>query len=658
MTQETVVSNIGNVEATNFTLEANASVFQMLTKNVYNDIILAPMREWSTNAVDACIEAGIKPIFEVHIPTLEESHFSVRDYGTGLSQEDILGLFSTFGASTKRGSNKFNGTFGIGRMSGLAYTTSFTIESYYNGTKHTYLISLKAGIPVSVHLGSTTTDELNGLKLSLDVNPIDIHTFIKKAKYLYKHFEYKPLINIEIPELNVTLEHEDFILTTEYNNGIVMGNVYYELSYQHVHSNIDGIILKVPIGSVSITPGRESLTYDTTTIDYITKQIKAAEAIIITEADKTIVAKSTILEQFETYEELYAILPYKVRSKLKLPTLPSGTAMYNTNYNSLFNITHPNFYVMVKVPNHKLNRHMSNTSISIKDFIDYPKLLVDKRNYSSVLPEIDNDYIVIFRPKELKKENFVNDVPIIEKFLEQLNITDYHKVSDFDLSAKKTKKEKVTTISLKQTSSGNYFYPGFDYDPNKNTEEILYIELNKNTPTIGVDAVQALIALHKDLITLGYKIPRIYGVPKTYIKSAENTDTFTEAFEYIKSYLNSNKITITIDSKDFGSNYHYMTHRLKDTLRHSKYTPTDLKEAIIERETSKSSNSIRSTQDTINTLKPLLPINTKTITFKYDFNELTKKYKYLLALDRLDVSIINYYLELEYNYENNISKNE
>lgn len=97
---------------TGFSIEMNASMFSMLTRNVYNDVILAPIREWSTNALDSCIAAGIDPHFDVHLPTISEPTFAVRDYGTGLPESDILGLFSVLGASTKRNSNAYNGTFG------------------------------------------------------------------------------------------------------------------------------------------------------------------------------------------------------------------------------------------------------------------------------------------------------------------------------------------------------------------------------------------------------------------------------------------------------------------------------------------------------------------------------------------------------------------
>ena len=104
--------NYNTFNSTRFTIETNASMFSLLTSKVYNDPMAAVIREWSTNAIDACIAAN-KPIdFEVHIPTATECYFSVRDYGTGLEADQLTTLFCTLGASTKRNSNAYNGTFG------------------------------------------------------------------------------------------------------------------------------------------------------------------------------------------------------------------------------------------------------------------------------------------------------------------------------------------------------------------------------------------------------------------------------------------------------------------------------------------------------------------------------------------------------------------
>jgi sensor histidine kinase regulating citrate/malate metabolism len=109
-TNDSLVTNAAVAGA--MSIEMNSSMFQLLTSKVYTDPILAVMREWSTNAIDACL-ASSKPVnFDVHLPTMGDPVFSVRDYSSGLSESDMLGLFCTVGASTKRNSNEFNGTFG------------------------------------------------------------------------------------------------------------------------------------------------------------------------------------------------------------------------------------------------------------------------------------------------------------------------------------------------------------------------------------------------------------------------------------------------------------------------------------------------------------------------------------------------------------------
>jgi len=102
----------GNVEQTSFNIELNGTMFDMLSSKVYNDRIKAVVREYSTNAVDACIDAKLPVKFTTHLPTALEPFFSVRDYGTGMDRETMLSLFSTVGLSTKRHSNNFNGVFG------------------------------------------------------------------------------------------------------------------------------------------------------------------------------------------------------------------------------------------------------------------------------------------------------------------------------------------------------------------------------------------------------------------------------------------------------------------------------------------------------------------------------------------------------------------
>ena len=100
------------LQSSQFTLETNSTIFDMLTSKVYSDPLLASIREISTNAIDGCLQADKPVAFDVHLPTEQEPYFSVRDYGSGMSPDQIQQVYTTMGASTKRDSNDFNGCMG------------------------------------------------------------------------------------------------------------------------------------------------------------------------------------------------------------------------------------------------------------------------------------------------------------------------------------------------------------------------------------------------------------------------------------------------------------------------------------------------------------------------------------------------------------------
>ncbi|NCB98855.1 MAG: hypothetical protein EOM36_10920, partial [Bacteroidia bacterium] len=325
-----------NVETTEFRLEANAHVFQMLTTKVYNDIILAPIRELSTNAVDATIEAGSNRTFDVHLPTQDEPYFSVRDYGTGLSEEAIKTMYTTMGASTKRESNAYNGQFGIGKLAPLAYTSSFTIDSYYNAIHYIYLITLKEGIPVYTLLSSAATTEPNGLKLTLPVKLQDINTFHDRAVCLYKYFDLKPTLNIDL-DISTPLASQlcdDWYFHSEgYSSFVLMANVRYVIDTRHFDTHdFNHLILKMPTGSVSITPGRESLSYDDKTIAAIQAAYNNVLSTSLSHAQDYINEQTTPYQQLLIFGEMTSSLPSEVARQLVLTNPVALSYVHTQNH--------------------------------------------------------------------------------------------------------------------------------------------------------------------------------------------------------------------------------------------------------------------------------------------------------------------------------------
>ena len=72
----------GSFEESNYTIEASAKAFSILSDGLYANKIEAVIRELSTNAYDAHVDAGCpdEP-FLVHMPNRFNPVFSIHDHG-------------------------------------------------------------------------------------------------------------------------------------------------------------------------------------------------------------------------------------------------------------------------------------------------------------------------------------------------------------------------------------------------------------------------------------------------------------------------------------------------------------------------------------------------------------------------------------------------
>ena len=103
---DNTIEQSGNFATSNFKIEATAKAFKILSDGLYSNKIKAVVRELSTNAYDSHVDAGCreKP-FDVQLPTRLDPTFCIRDYGTGLSYEDCMDLYSTYFRSNRTNSN-------------------------------------------------------------------------------------------------------------------------------------------------------------------------------------------------------------------------------------------------------------------------------------------------------------------------------------------------------------------------------------------------------------------------------------------------------------------------------------------------------------------------------------------------------------------------
>ena len=133
-----ILSNVGEVG--DFKIKASAKAFSILSSGLYANKIRAIVRELSCNAVDSHVASGRTDTpFDVHLPNDLEPWFSIRDYGTGLSHEQVSSIYTTYFESTKTESNDYIGALGLGSKSPFAYTDNFTVTAIKDGKKGIYL---------------------------------------------------------------------------------------------------------------------------------------------------------------------------------------------------------------------------------------------------------------------------------------------------------------------------------------------------------------------------------------------------------------------------------------------------------------------------------------------------------------------------------------
>ena len=294
-----------------------AIIFNILRKQLYSDPQLACIREICANSVDAHVAQGQldKPI-RVTLPTNLDSFFKVRDYGCGLSDEDIKNLYAAYGDSGKRHTNDQIGGFGIGKHAPLAYTDSFTIHSYQNGIVNIWNSFVDATQCGQIaKMGSAPTTEPDGIEIVVPVKNYDIDSFHQKAMALFAYFRTTPtLVNatdednqdlVKVKSAVPVLEGANYKYFGTRNSKVVMGDIPYSIKETDFsEDDLDetarivvngGVMLTFGIGELEVSASRETLNYSPLT--------KKKLAAVLNSITKDLLAKSN--DKFKNCKTLW-----------------------------------------------------------------------------------------------------------------------------------------------------------------------------------------------------------------------------------------------------------------------------------------------------------------------------------------------------------------
>jgi len=306
------VQRSSGLQEQGFSIAGNAKAFDILSSKIYTDVPLAIVRELSTNAYDSHVDAGCpeKP-FDVHLPNYLEPWLTIRDYGTGLSPEDVQNVYTTYFKSTRSTSDDFTGCLGLGSKSPFAYTDQFTIIANWNGKQYTYsAFKNESDCPTLATLGEVETSEHNGLEIRIAIKPGDFNTFVEAAKRVYQYFKVKPNIvgaTLKFDEQTPEMEGPGFILyknPDSYSRSkslkILMGQICYhanlnQMGIGHQLGNQADLVLEMPIGSCSISASREDIHYDKKTTENVLNAMLAAINTIKLEFESRVATEPYLL---------------------------------------------------------------------------------------------------------------------------------------------------------------------------------------------------------------------------------------------------------------------------------------------------------------------------------------------------------------------------
>jgi hypothetical protein len=301
-----------------FDNESIAFIMSSLT-DMYVDMHSAIPREYVGNAYDSHILAGQTRPIEVTSPSALSSNFIVRDFGVGMSRAELDFIYSKYGASTKRDTNTQIGAFGLGAKSALALVAQFTVVSIKDGKRNTVVISkAEDGVGELNFLDEVDTDQENGVTVTIPVPEAAREKMNRALRTLFIGWEPN-MVSVDGKLVTETIHnsesyikmgesgwiHKSVLAEKHYERGysmaswnnrekptILVSAVVGPVSYKVDLGNLDPspavnlmrqftyfsenpeTVFNLPIGSVELTPSRESLIYGERTKKKLTEVVE------------------------------------------------------------------------------------------------------------------------------------------------------------------------------------------------------------------------------------------------------------------------------------------------------------------------------------------------------------------------------------------------
>ena len=503
----------GDFQTSEFAVGDLAFIVDMFADKVYTYKERAVIRELACNAHDSHVVAGTTDTpFNVHLPTTLEPWFSLRDFGTGLSDQEVRTVFAGIGISTKRDSNEVIGCFGIGSLSPYSLCDSFTVKSFKDGICRTYSCYRDTDRkPVVALLTEAETDEDNGLEVSVSVDD-KVYEFELEAIKVFKFWEGTlPNINNHSVILQCKRQREEYIfkgddfgLTPSWGDMYaIMGNIAYRIPNELDEFDCNGY-LKFELGELDFDTARENLSMN----DKVRAAIKEKFQKVRSKLEQTAIDQI----EAETTPFKRAVFADKLRNgqlgrhikadfnKYSLPATKDKFDYWSSNYRS--------------------SEKWSASVVPVGDRVEYyihkDRMTTRIRSY---LKEMGSGHtMVIFKDMAQALEAKV-DVDVIQD-LDTLPKIEYNR------TGRSSSSNKVKTFFFN--------LQGTNYNPQSNWHEaeldlshpeIIYVEISRWKPVNGDRLISScysqLRATLRSLNEHDIKIEGVVGLKSAFLKTKD-----------------------------------------------------------------------------------------------------------------------------------------
>lgn len=281
---------IGYQEESKFKIGDIGKIYRTLAKNLYKHPLTSAIIEIVSNSRDSMVKVGKEndPVFLHYDGLTNKIH--IRDEGEGMSPEFMKTNYIDIGWSSKGNDPNAIGQFGIGKLSPLAYTSSYEVVTRWNGIESKYLISEnEEGTPDFDEIYSVPTDCINGTEVIFQLKNTSSSWYNsekKEVENIIKHklpfFHNLIVTGLDVPNDYKIYEYKHFKTTnTIYNRMCILhGNCLYPIDNSVVKTKY----LNIPVclsfdiqDPIKPTPDRSGLQWNRDVIKLVQDKIDLAE---------------------------------------------------------------------------------------------------------------------------------------------------------------------------------------------------------------------------------------------------------------------------------------------------------------------------------------------------------------------------------------------